>query len=80
MMGGSSFPAASGGNNRFGINTTIGGSSIFQMLQAATGGAISATVIPWLGISPPELACFGLFWAIQVGSEFPLDNLDVRWG
>ena len=37
------------------------------MLQAVTGGALAAGAIPWLGISAPELACFGFFWAIQVG-------------
>ncbi|KAI8463412.1 MAG: permease for cytosine/purines, uracil, thiamine, allantoin-domain-containing protein [Monoraphidium minutum] len=50
----------------FGINTTIGGNSIFQMLQAVTGGGFAAPPLPGLGISGPELACFGFFWAVQV--------------
>lgn len=50
----------------FGINTTIGGNSIFQMVQAVTGNAIAAEPVPWLSTSLPELGCFGLFWAIQV--------------
>jgi len=50
----------------FGINTTIGGNSIFQMLQAVTGGALAADKIPWLGLSAPEAACFALFWVVQV--------------
>lgn len=53
----------------FGIQTWIGGSSIFQMLMAVTGGAVAAAPIAWLGISLPELLCFLGFWAAQVGSE-----------
>jgi cytosine/uracil/thiamine/allantoin permease len=49
----------------FGINTTIGGASIFQMLQAVTGGALAAETVPWLGLSLPQLACFAVFWAMQ---------------
>ncbi|KAG2437358.1 hypothetical protein HXX76_006013 [Chlamydomonas incerta] len=50
----------------FGIQTWIGGSSIFQMLMAVTGGAVAAAPIAWLGISLPELLCFLAFWAAQV--------------
>ncbi|PNH07349.1 putative allantoin permease [Tetrabaena socialis] len=50
----------------FGIQTWIGGSSIFQMLMAVTGGAVAGPVVGWLGISLPELACFMAFWAAQV--------------
>ncbi|GLC56096.1 hypothetical protein PLESTB_001063900 [Pleodorina starrii] len=50
----------------FGIQTWIGGSSIYQMLMAVTAGAVAGPVVGWLGISLPELACFLAFWAAQV--------------
>lgn len=36
------------------------------MAQVVSGGALSAPRMEWLGLSLPELACFGAFWAIQV--------------
>ncbi|KAG2487231.1 hypothetical protein HYH03_014203 [Edaphochlamys debaryana] len=50
----------------FGIQTWIGGSSIYQMLMAVTGGSVAGPVVAWLGISLPELGCFLAFWAVQV--------------
>ncbi len=50
----------------FGIQTWIGGSSIYQMLMAVTGGAIASAALPVLGISLPEFVCFMVFWAAQV--------------
>ncbi|GLI62361.1 hypothetical protein VaNZ11_004980 [Volvox africanus] len=50
----------------FGIQTWIGGSSIYQMLMAVTGGAVAGPIVGWLGISLPEFACFLTFWAAQV--------------
>lgn len=51
----------------FGIQTWIGGSSIYQMLTTLNQGMAAAPVIAALGISAPELGCFLLFWAMQVG-------------
>lgn len=51
----------------FGLQTHIGGSSIFCMLQAVTRDALAAPPIPGLAISPPELGCFLAFWLLQLG-------------
>lgn len=56
---------------RFGINTTIGGNSIFKVAQVISGGALTAPRLEWLGLSLPELACFGVFWVIQVRAGAP---------
>ena len=57
----------------FGIQTWIGGQAIYQMLGvlfgATDGGGPSGFIgadLALLGINPGELACFLLFWAIQV--------------
>ena len=51
----------------FGIQTWIGGSAIYQLLVAGFGRGVGGADLPLLGISGAELACFLLFWAIQVG-------------
>lgn len=54
----------------FGLQTHIGGASIEAMVQAvATGGAPlqPSQPLPLLGISAPQLGCFLVFWAAQVG-------------
>lgn len=50
----------------FGLQTHVGGTAIYSMIQAATGASITAAPIEWLGISLPELGCFAAFWAVQV--------------
>mmetsp|Transcript_23671 Transcript_23671/g.51937 ORF Transcript_23671/g.51937 Transcript_23671/m.51937 type:complete len:568 (+) Transcript_23671:24-1727(+) len=50
----------------FGIQTWIGGSSIYQMLTTVAGDAVRGPVIDWLGISLAEFACFLAFWGVQV--------------
>ncbi len=51
----------------FGIQTWIGGSSIYQLLNALVGGGLAGEDLPILGISGWETACFLFFWALQVG-------------
>jgi NCS1 family nucleobase:cation symporter-1 len=50
----------------FGIQTWLGGQSIYQLGNIAVGGALSTPPLPWLDINPAQLACFLLFWVIQV--------------
>ncbi|MCK6531130.1 NCS1 family nucleobase:cation symporter-1 [Myxococcota bacterium] len=50
----------------FGIQTWIGGAAIHQLWGALRGAPLGGTDLALLGITPSELACFGLFWAIQV--------------
>jgi len=64
----------------FGIQTWIGGSAIYALLGVLFGlrPGIDDSIIPWLGISLPQLGCFLLFWAINVaiilaGTE------SIRW-
>jgi NCS1 family nucleobase:cation symporter-1 len=51
----------------FGIQTWIGGSAIYQLVNALTDGALIAEDVDWLGVNLPELSCFLLFWALQIG-------------
>jgi nucleobase:cation symporter-1, NCS1 family len=60
----------------FGIQTWIGGSAIYQLINALMGGSMATCAegvttgcyndLPVLGINGPELICFLLFWALQV--------------
>ena len=50
----------------FGIQTWIGGSTIYQLLGMAGGTDAAAADLPFLGINAAELLCFLAFWAIQV--------------
>jgi NCS1 family nucleobase:cation symporter-1 len=50
----------------FGIQTWIGGSAIYQLLLALAGSSIGGEDLPVLGINAVELACFLLFWALQI--------------
>jgi cytosine/uracil/thiamine/allantoin permease len=49
----------------FGIQTHVGGMAIHAILMATTATK-AAAAIPFLGISSPELACYMLFWSVQV--------------
>ncbi|TNE58687.1 MAG: nitrate reductase [Alphaproteobacteria bacterium] len=62
----------------FGINTWIGGSAIYVILNAVTGDFFTGTPIPLLGIDIAQTLCFLLFWALHVffiskGTE------SIRW-
>lgn len=62
----------------FGINTWIGGSAIYVILNAITSGFFQGAPIPLLGIDFSQTICFLLFWALHVafirhGTE------SIRW-
>ncbi|CUH83317.1 NCS1 family nucleobase:cation symporter-1 [Thalassovita mediterranea] len=50
----------------FGIQTWVGGSAIFVILNTLMGGALASDPLPILGISGGEFACFVAFWALHV--------------
>ncbi len=50
----------------FGIQTWVGGSAIYQLLNVLAGGALTGDPIPFLGINLAQFLCFLAFWAIQV--------------
>ena len=50
----------------FGIQTWIGGSALAQIVYRLLGREPGSRDIGGLGIEPIELACFLLFWAVQV--------------
>lgn len=62
----------------FGINTWVGGSAIFVIINALTGDLIAGNALPFLSISLGQLACFLAFWAMHLyfikhGTE------SIRW-
>lgn len=62
----------------FGIQTWVGGSAIFVILNTLTGGLLTGEVISVLGISFGEFVCFLAFWALHLyfianGTE------SIRW-
>jgi NCS1 family nucleobase:cation symporter-1 len=62
----------------FGINTWIGGSAIYVILNAITGDFFQGVPLPLLGIDFSQTICFLLFWALHVafirhGTE------SIRW-
>jgi nucleobase:cation symporter-1, NCS1 family len=62
----------------FGIQTWIGGQSVYTVINIVSDSAIAGTPIGWLGIDPGQLACFIGFWLLQVyfivkGTE------SIRW-
>lgn len=62
----------------FGIQTWVGGSAIYIIINIMTDNAISGSVIGFLGIDAGQLACFLVFWAMHVvfiayGTE------SIRW-
>jgi NCS1 family nucleobase:cation symporter-1 len=51
----------------FGIQTWVGGSAIFQLLDVMIGADLTALAdLPVLGINAAEFGCFMGFWALQV--------------
>jgi NCS1 family nucleobase:cation symporter-1 len=62
----------------FGINTWIGGSAIYGVVNLLTHNALAGAVLPILGINAGQALCFALFWAVHVyfishGTE------SIRW-
>ncbi len=62
----------------FGIQTWVGGSAIYTMVNALTDDAIAGDVLPVLGINAGQTTCFVFFWALHVffiayGTE------SIRW-
>lgn len=50
----------------FGIQTWVGGASIYTLLNGLTGDALVGAPIAGLGINAGQFGCFLGFWAIQV--------------
>ena len=50
----------------FGIQTWVGGSAIYVILNTLLGGSLEASPLPVLGISLPEFICFLAFWALHL--------------
>ncbi|WP_166416630.1 NCS1 family nucleobase:cation symporter-1 [Cochlodiniinecator piscidefendens] len=62
----------------FGIQTWVGGSAIYVIINKLTGGAIDGDVIGFLGINGGQFVCFLAFWALHLyfiknGTE------SIRW-
>jgi len=62
----------------FGINTWVGGSAIYVIINALTSGAIAGSPLPFLGIDAGQFASFIGFWALHLyfiknGTE------SIRW-
>ena len=62
----------------FGINTWVGGSAIFVIINALTDNAIAGDALPFLGISIGQFASFIGFWVMHLyfikhGTE------SIRW-
>lgn len=62
----------------FGINTWVGGSAIYVIVNALTSSAITGDALPFLGIDAGQFACFISFWAMHLyfikhGTE------SIRW-
>ncbi len=62
----------------FGINTWVGGSAIYVILNTLTSNAFVGAPLPVLGIDPAQTICFLLFWAMHLyfirnGTE------SIRW-
>ncbi|MEC9073499.1 MAG: NCS1 family nucleobase:cation symporter-1, partial [Myxococcota bacterium] len=50
----------------FGIQTWIGGSAIYQLLNVIVGDGLVGSDLPVLGINLAETLCFLAFWGIQL--------------
>ncbi|WP_233808039.1 NCS1 family nucleobase:cation symporter-1 [Paraburkholderia sp. HP33-1] len=62
----------------YGIQTWLGGSAIFTLLNILTGNALHGAALPFLDISIGQLACFLAFWALQI--YFIVNGTDsIRW-
>jgi NCS1 family nucleobase:cation symporter-1 len=62
----------------FGIQTWVGGSAIYQIVNGLSGSMFVGTALPFLDIDLAQLICFLSFWAIQV--YFILRGMEsIRW-
>ncbi|MEM7282695.1 MAG: NCS1 family nucleobase:cation symporter-1 [Pseudomonadota bacterium] len=62
----------------FGIQTWVGGSAMYQILNVVSDKMFVGTPLPLLGIDTAQLVCFLVFWAIQV--FFIAKGIDsIRW-
>lgn len=50
----------------FGIQTWVGGSAIYQLLNALTGGALEGAPLPVIDINLAQFLSFLGFWAVQI--------------
>ncbi|GLS27593.1 NCS1 family nucleobase:cation symporter-1 [Marinibactrum halimedae] len=50
----------------FGIQTWVGGSAIYVILNALTGNTFHGTTLPFLGIDIAQTLCFFAFWLIHI--------------
>lgn len=50
----------------FGIQTWVGGSAIYVIVNTLLGGALETGPLPILGISLPEFICFLAFWGLHL--------------
>jgi len=62
----------------FGINTWVGGSAIYSVVNLITGNSLSGPALPVAGIDAGQLACFIVFWGVHLvfiarGTE------SIRW-
>ena len=62
----------------FGIQTWVGGSAIYVIVNAITGDSIVGSPLPFLGIDLGQTLCFLAFWALHIwfiahGTE------SIRW-
>ena len=62
----------------FGINTWVGGSAIYVILNSVSGDAFVGQALPFLGIDITQTLCFFAFWAMHLvfikhGTE------SIRW-
>ena len=62
----------------FGINTWVGGSAIYVIVNALSGDAIAGEALPFFGIDLGQFLCFIGFWALHLyfikhGTE------SIRW-
>lgn len=62
----------------FGIQTWVGGSAIYTIINAVTGQAIVGTPLPVLGIDLGQLLSFLAFWALHVWFIYK-GTESIRW-
>lgn len=50
----------------FGINTWVGGSALYAILNTLASGKLAGAPLPVLGIGPAQFFCFLAFWALHL--------------
>ena len=62
----------------YGIQTWLGGSAIYVLLNILTGNALHGAALPFLDISLGQVLCFLAFWVLQI--YFIVNGTDsIRW-